>query len=137
MSELKPRPFCGGKDSGILTTSEKRLINAKPLMENGWHLVKTGKRNEFLGSLSLADVPTVDAVEVNKYEALVGMYHDLRENFVDYVCSGIRNEAPYCLNKCEECVDKRGWCKLEKCQGFNPAEVILDRYAKMDGDGNG
>lgn len=44
--------------------NEKRLIDAKPLMENGWHLVQTGKSNVFLGSMSLADVPTVDAVEV-------------------------------------------------------------------------
>lgn len=44
--------------------AEKRLIDAKPLMENGWHLVKTGESNRFLTSMSLADVPTVDAVEV-------------------------------------------------------------------------
>ena len=43
---------------------ERKLIDAKPLMENGWHLVRTGKSNEHLASLSLADVPTVDAVEV-------------------------------------------------------------------------
>ena len=43
---------------------EKRLIDAKPLMQNGWHLVKIGESNRFLGSLSLADIPTVDAVEV-------------------------------------------------------------------------
>lgn len=94
--------------------------------------------------IGIGKTHTVDAVEakkyeelVGKYEELVGMYHELRENFVDYVCSGIRNEAPYCLNKCEDCVDKRGWCKLERCQGFNPAEVILYRFAKMDGDVNG
>ena len=44
--------------------NEQRLIDAKPLMEDGWHLVKTGKSNAFLASMSLADVPTVDAVEV-------------------------------------------------------------------------
>ena len=44
--------------------SEKRLIDAKPLMKDGWHLVKTGKSNVFLASMSLADVPTVDAAEV-------------------------------------------------------------------------
>ena len=44
--------------------NEKRLIYAKPLMQNGWHLVRTGESNSFLGSMSLADVPTVDAVEV-------------------------------------------------------------------------
>ena len=44
--------------------NEKRLIDAKPLMQNGWHLVKTGESNRFICSMSLADVPTVDAVEV-------------------------------------------------------------------------
>ena len=44
--------------------NEKRLIDAFPLMQNGWHLIKTGKSNEFLASMSLADVPQVDAVEV-------------------------------------------------------------------------
>ena len=41
-----------------------RLINVLPLMQNGWHLVRTGESNRFLASMSLADVPTVDAVEV-------------------------------------------------------------------------
>lgn len=44
--------------------NEKRLIDAAPLMEDGWHLVKTGKSNVFLASMSLADVQTVDAVPV-------------------------------------------------------------------------
>lgn len=72
--------------------------------------------------------PTVDAVEVEKYKALVEMYHDLRENFIDYVCSGSPNVAPYCLNRCQECADHYGWCKKDSvyCKGFNPAEVILD-----------
>jgi hypothetical protein len=43
-----------------------RLIDAKPLMTNGWHLVKTGESNVFLASMSLADVPTVDAVVMPK-----------------------------------------------------------------------
>ena len=86
----------------------------------------------------LKSVPIVDAVEVEKYKALVEMYHELRENFIDYVCSGTCNVAPYCLNRCEGCVDRVGWCSQgsDECHGFNPAEVILDG-AKMDGDGNG
>ena len=44
--------------------NEKRLINAKPLMQSGWHLVQTGESNRFIQSMSLADIPTVDAVEV-------------------------------------------------------------------------
>ena len=70
---------------------------------------------------------TVEAVETKKYEALVEMYHELRENFIDFVCSGIPNVAPYCLNRCEGCCDAHGWCRqTDKCKGFNPAEVLLD-----------
>lgn len=73
------------------------------------------------------DAPTVDAVEVEKYKALMEMYHDLRENFIDYVCSGTCNVAPYCLNRCEGCVDRVGWCSQgsDECHGFNPAEIII------------
>ena len=42
----------------------RRLIDAKPLMQSGWHLVQTGECNRFIQSMSLADIPTVDAEEV-------------------------------------------------------------------------
>lgn len=61
----------------------------------------------------IADTPTVDVVEVEKY-------NDLREAFVDFVCSGVHNPAPYCKNKCPECTDERGWCTYSSCTGFNP-----------------
>lgn len=48
----------------ITMANEKRLINVNPFMKDGWHLVKTGKSNGFIASMSLADAPTVDAVEV-------------------------------------------------------------------------
>ena len=72
-------------------------------------------------------MPTVTALDAKQYQELLDMYHELRENFIDYVCSGTANLAPYCLNRCKECVDKRGWCKQDsdKCHGFNPAEVII------------
>ena len=47
-----------------MPNTREKLIDAKPLMQNGWHLVRTGESNTFLASMSLADVPTVDAVEV-------------------------------------------------------------------------
>ena len=111
--------------------NEKRLIDANALKLEAWPERCTGEGIVYVEDIDNA--PTVDAVEVEKYNALIEMYHNLRENFVDYVCSGTLNVAPYCLNKCNECVDGYGWCKHnDKCQGFNPAEVIL-----MDGDGNG
>lgn len=84
----------------------------------------------------IEQAPTVDAVEVKQYETLLEMYNELRENFIDYVCSGIPNVAPYCLNKCEECVDKWGWCKQysDHCKGFNPAEYIPDGERKDNGE---
>ena len=122
-----------------LVGTEKRLIDANLLLKD-----KTILWDEALGFCDcvlvedIDNAPTVDAVEVEKYNALVEMYHDLRDNFIDYYCSGVQNVAPYCLNRCEECVDKWGYCKQysDYCKGFNPAEVILDD-AKMDGDGNG
>lgn len=59
--------------------------------------------------------PAVDAVEVQAY-------NELREDFVDYVCSGIPNPAPYCANASEKCVDKLGWCGngSNECKGFCP-----------------
>lgn len=98
-------------------------------------LVATRKR--------LKAMPTVDAVEVERYielreqyDRLFLEYHELRDNFVSYVCGGIPNPSPFCLNKRRGCCDSHGWCKYnDKCKGFNPAELILDG-AKMDGDGN-
>lgn len=67
------------------------------------------------------------AVPVSVHSDLLARYHDLRENFMDYVCSGSVNVAPYCLNRRPECVDCYGFCKAdcEYCHGFNPAEIII------------
>ena len=35
-----------------------RLIDADKLIEDGWHLVKSGRSNRTLGVMSIADVPT-------------------------------------------------------------------------------
>lgn len=129
-----------------MSKNEKRLIDANELLEKHTCDVYGAYDDSCMVQAVfvpyIKGAPTIDAVEVEKYEALVEMYHDLREKFVDYVCSGVPNPAPYCLNKCEGCVDRHGWCKndSDKCQCFNPAEVVLDEErkpksgAKMDGD---
>jgi hypothetical protein len=62
----------------------------------------------------IKDEPAADVVEVETY-------NDLREAFVDFVCSGVHNPAPYCKNRRSTCVDKRGWCTYNDwCNGFNP-----------------
>ena len=62
---------------------------------------------------ALEKAPTIDAVPVVQY-------NDLRDDFIDYVCSGVPNPAPYCRNATEKCVDARGWCVNSECKGFAP-----------------
>lgn len=64
---------------------------------------------------ALIEAPAVDAVEVEKYD-------ELREAFVDFVCSGIHNPAPWCKNRNEECTNVYGMCVFsnDACRGFNP-----------------
>ena len=85
--------------------SEKRLIDAKPFMKAGWHLVRTGKSNEYLASLSLADVPTVDAVEVvhgrwiERYEKVSWHEDDIERFFECSICECLSGySSPYCPN---------------------------------------
>lgn len=49
-------------------------------------------------------------------------YNALRDMFVDFVCSGIHNPAPYCENVSDKCVNCYGWCKQDsdECRGFSP-----------------
>lgn len=55
------------------------------------------------------------------YAVPLEQYCELRENFIDFVCSGVTNPAPYCKNKFAGCVNKRGWCADDKyCRGFTP-----------------
>ena len=118
--------------------NEKRLIDADLLLQ--WveklEAYNMGRQSCFRkpkgvtpeGLRHMVDtMPEVVAVDVEQYKALLEMYHELRENFIDYYCSGTQNVAPYCLNKCEECVDKWGYCKQysDYCKGFNPAECII------------
>ena len=45
---------------------------------------------------------------------------NLREDFADYVTSGIPNPAPFCENMTLACTDTRGWCVPLLCEGFKP-----------------
>lgn len=75
--------------------TEQQLINIKPLMTDGWHLVQTGESNRFIRSMSLADVPVVDAIEVTKIEEakqdllqivdeFIAKYRNISESYVDH-----------------------------------------------------
>ena len=54
-------------------------------------------------------------------DAAIACIEALKDDFVDYVCSGTSNTNPYCANKTDDCTDKRGWCVYVKnCRGFKP-----------------
>ena len=52
-------------------------------------------------------------------EQVKRLYESEKEDFIDFVCSGVPNLSPYCLNRHPDCVDERGWCRAEKCRGFS------------------
>ena len=84
--------------------NEKRLIDAKPLMQNGWHLVRTGESNRFLGSMSLADVPPVDAVEVVHGRWRIETdEEEPNPMFKLVVCSACKEKANDTYNYCPNC----------------------------------
>ena len=51
---------------------------------------------------------------------------DLCDDFTDFVTNGVPNPAPYCANRCPECVDGRGWCNGDNlvCRGFSPKATL-------------
>lgn len=72
--------------------NEKRLVDVNPLMKDGWHLVKTGKSNVFIASMSLADVQTVDAVHVVRCREC--LYYEKGKSYEPY-CNHPTHGIPY------------------------------------------
>lgn len=104
------------KENDILISKNQAIRDLKELQT-----VVAAEGDPFLaGALNrpigcLEGQPAAEAVPIEQY-------NDLRDAFIDFVCSGIPNPAPYCGNRCPECVDGRGWCKEDPgtCKGFNP-----------------
>ena len=70
-------------------------------------------------SLLAAVAERLESLE-NELKAAKAMAEEIAGDFVDYVCTGTINPAPYCKNKCEGCTDKYGMCAGVKCIGFAP-----------------
>ena len=85
---------------------------------------------EFCDRSKPYDEMVADAVRraAARLEQLKQERDTLYVDFVDYVCSGTSNLAPYCSNKSDACIDSRGWCKTgcEACRGFRPGSVQLN-----------
>lgn len=61
-------------------------------------------------------------------DVAVNQLFDMKDDFVDYVCSGTTNPSDYCENRCNECVDKWGWCIQRECKGFVPNAVAAYEF---------
>lgn len=118
--------------------NEKLLIDAKPLMQSGWHLVRTGESNEFLGSMSLADVPTVEAYTE---EQLVHILNSLDK--VEAENKELRKENVW-LKSCLNCKIRKECPRhcgkvVHNCDhweyGDNAVEVVHGRWLYDSGSG--
>ena len=99
-----------------------RLIDADALRSNIYCCCIETYNEKLTIVEQINEAPTVDSVPVEKY-------NELREAFVDYVCSCVNNQAPYCKNRIDGvCVDERGWCTYRHCRGFNPDGERKDGY---------
>ena len=54
-------------------------------------------------------------------ERVIAERGTLIEDFIDYVTDGVPNPAIFCKNRCNKCVDMRGWCTGKNCKGFYPS----------------
>lgn len=102
--------------------NEKRLVDVNPLMKDGWHLVKTGKSNVFIASMSLADVQTVEAVEVVRCEK----------------CNHAVWDEEYEMWKCVESAeyDEESGAWFGFCE-YHDGDFFCADGKRKDGDGNG
>lgn len=88
----------------------------------------TAAANRNSNSLNTRDTcrKAADAIEqlVKERDAAIAAAENIHSDFVDFACTGISNLAPYCGNRCAECVDEAGWCKevTKFCNGFISVE---------------
>ena len=78
------------------------------------------ERDHRLHAEEHADLFLEDCKRLNvELEQVKRLYESEKEDFIDFACSGVPNLSPYCLNRHQDCVDERGWCRTEKCRGFS------------------
>lgn len=110
-------PVCKNTDT---LSAEARLIDVNKVIKKlrAKQIACSDKKLQTAYRITIEELmaaPAANAVEAEKY-------NDLREAFVDYVCSGEPSPAPWCKNKNGMCVNGWGHCLPEygNCQGFNP-----------------
>lgn len=67
--------------------------------------------------LEVDAVPVTQHIELREqYDRVFTAFHELRDDFISYVCSGVPNPSPFCKNRCANCVDAVEVVRCRDCR---------------------
>ena len=92
-------------------------LGDSPIMDG--FAVIADKRKLDVAATALSTLQEENAKLLAELEKVKAELEEERTDFIDCVCSGVSNYAPYCRNRKPDCVDKRGWCICAMCHGFS------------------
>lgn len=101
-----------GRYCGICDDAATALSTLQAENEKLWEKIEDARLEGYVKGLGEMSA---------ELEQVIAERGALIEDFVDYVTDGVPNPAIFCKNRCNKCVDMRGWCTGKNCKGFYPS----------------
>ena len=101
-----------GRYCGICDDAATALSTLQAENEKLWEKIEDARLEGYVKGLGEMSA---------ELEQVIAERGALIEDFVDYVTDGVPNPAIFCQNRCNKCVDMRGWCTGKNCKGFYPS----------------
>lgn len=101
-----------GRYCGICDDAATALSTIQAENEKLWEKIEDARLEGYVKGLGEMSA---------ELEQVIAERGALIEDFVDYVTDGVPNPAIFCKNRCNKCVDMRGWCTGKNCKGFYPS----------------
>lgn len=101
-----------GRYCGICDDAATALSTLQAENEKLWEKIEDARLEGYVKGLGEMSA---------ELEQVIAERGALIEDFVDYVTDGAPNPAIFCKNRCNKCVDMRGWCTGKNCKGFYPS----------------
>lgn len=101
-----------GRYCGICDDAATALSTLQAENEKLWEKIEDARLEGYVKGLGEMSA---------ELEQVIAERGALIEDFVDYVTDGVPNPAIFCKNRCNKCVDMRGWCTGKNCEGFYPS----------------
>ena len=101
-----------GRYCGICDDAATALSTLQAENEKLWEKIEDARLEGYVKGLGEMSA---------ELEQVIAERGALIEDFVDYVTDGVPNPAIFCKNRCNKCVDMRGWCTGKNCNGFYPS----------------